>query len=186
MLTLGRSVPFWSGNPFWLSDVMQPVKLVCVKQWVYFSSQQWLAHGGDKQHFLLIWKEITARNCAGSQTESAPTATINQGCQLVFVLIYLFNFIFSNSERAVYSICVFMLLELFHFLSCLVVLSWPHAHSNWATIPTGHHKNSRSNFGWGIASPLAHLRPYSHIYNPPIPIFMTCTRKSLRQRQLHY
>lgn len=37
-----------------------------------------------------------------------------------------------------------------------------------------------------VASPLAHLSRNSHIYNPSIPIFMTCSRKSLRQRQLHY
>lgn len=111
---------------------MQPVKLVCVKQWVYFSSQQWLTYGGDKRHFRLIWKEIRARNCAGSQIESAPRATINQGCQLG-VVSYLFLFLVTVIELC---LCAVMLLELFHYLSCFVMLRWPHAQCNWTVIST--------------------------------------------------
>lgn len=61
----------------------------------------------------------------------------------------------------------------------LVVSSWPCAHGNWAVTSTGHHKNSSGDFGWGIASPLAHLGRCSHISIPSFPIFMTCTRKIL-------
>lgn len=50
-------------------------------------------------------------------------------------------------------------ISLFELL--FVVSSWPHVHS---VISTGHHKNSRGDFGWGITNPLAHLGPYSHIY----------------------
>lgn len=47
----------------------------------------------------------------------------------------------------------------------LVVSRWPRVHGNWAVISTGHHKNSSSDFGWGIASPLAHLGQHSHTYS---------------------
>lgn len=108
LLTLGRTVPFWSGNPFWLSDVMQPVTLVCVKQWAYSSSQRPLAHGGDKRHFFLIWKEITGPETAlaAKQKLRPELLSTKDASQSLFVFLFFFL-------RAV-SMCL-MWLWLFHF-----------------------------------------------------------------------
>lgn len=186
LLTLGRTISFWSGNPFWLSDVMQPVTLVCVRQWAYSSSQRPLAHGGDKRHFFLIWKGNNgARNCAGSQTETVPRATLNQGRQPVFVSFYYFFFFLSNTKKAVWACSdITGVIPLFKLSS--VVSSCPCVHATWVVISTEHHKNSSSDFCLGIASPLAHLGRHSHISIPSFPIFMTRTWESLCKRQLHY
>lgn len=101
LLTLGRTVPFWSGNPFWLSDVMQPVTLVCVKHWAYSSSQRPLARGGDKRHFLLIWKEKTGPETAlaAKQKLRPELHSTKDSSQSLFV--FFFSFIFwSIAEKA--------------------------------------------------------------------------------------
>lgn len=121
LLTLGRTVPFWSGNPFWLSDVRQPVTLVCVKQWAYSSSQRLLAHGGDKRHFFLIWKEITGPETAlAAKQKLRPRAILNQGHKPVFVCFFFFFFCFFPLVTlkgcvVVFRYCGVILLVFFFF-----------------------------------------------------------------------
>lgn len=98
LLTLSTTVPFWSGNPFVLSDVMQPVTLVCVKQQAYSSCQRLPAHGGENnislsfgekkakinQVRLLCWQPN--RSCAPEPLGTKDTSLLT----FHFLFIFLF------------------------------------------------------------------------------------------------
>lgn len=101
---------------------------------------------GQTTFFSHLERNKGARNCAGRQTETAPRAALNQGHWPVSVFLFVFFPFFVTLKKS----CVD--LPRYHWgLNC------SYYYGNWAVISTGHHKNSSSDFGWGIVSPLAHF-----------------------------
>lgn len=162
---------------------MQPVTLVCVRQRAYSSSQRPLAHGGDKRHFFLIWKEITGPETAlAAKQKLCPEL---HSTKVASQFLFPFYYFFFLTKKAVWTCSdITGVISLFKLIS--VVSSSPCVHGTWVVISTQHHKNSGSDFCLGIVSPLADFGRHSHISIPSFPIFMTCTWESLCKRQLHY
>lgn len=181
LLTLGWTVPFWSSNPFWLTDIMQPVTLVCVKQRVYSSSQRPLAYSGDKQHFLLIWKEITGpETVLAAKKKLHPRAGATHWTKQ---LLFLYILVFKKHLKSCADILILFLKLLSVVPRWQTVLYQLGSRFHWTPQKK---KHFHSDLDWGIEGPLAHFSGYDHISILTIPIFMTCTSKSVCRRQLHY